>query len=140
MSRPPGIDRNDTERRNPLNERVRRPSCAAGWSEAAYTMARRRDTPTKGGTPGDDSEKKWQAEEKRSDREKEGGTGKEREREGESRRVHHAMTRYIPRTRVVGLMCLPYFPSHSLPLLSPSPFFSEPGSPSSASAMVPTTC
>lgn len=34
------------------------PSCAAGWSEAAYTMARRRDTPTKGGTLGDDSEKK----------------------------------------------------------------------------------
>lgn len=43
-------------------------------------MARRRDTPTKGGTPGDDSEKKWQAEEKRSDREKEGGTGRKRGR------------------------------------------------------------
>lgn len=41
-------------------------------------------------------------------------------REGESRRVHHAMTRYIPRTRVVGLMCLPYlsfpFSSSFVPL------------------------
>lgn len=110
MSRSLGeIDRSDVERRNPpsLNERVRRPSCAAGWSEAAYTMARRRDTPTRrverrATTP----KKKWQPEEKKNDRE--GGA--------EPWRVQSAMTRYIPGTRVDGFMCLP-FPSPPVPFL-----------------------